>query len=77
MAEKTYGTIEKGPNLRIEVKTGEYNGKTSLHLREHYLTEDGATHVGEWLPTKKGFTLSEGVQIEDLIKLLEQAKEDF
>lgn len=77
MVDKTYGVIEKGPGLRIEVKSSEYNGKEVLHIREHYLTEDGATTVGEWLPTKKGVTLSEGIQIEDLIKLLEQAKEDF
>ncbi len=72
MADKIYGVIEKGPTSQIHVKSGEYNNKTSLHIREHYLTDDG-----KWLPTKKGFTLSEDVQIEELITALEKAKEDF
>lgn len=73
MADKVYGVIEKGPTTRVTVKKSEYKGREYLHIREFYL-QDG---TGEWLPTQKGFTFTEGVQVTDLIALLEQAKEDF
>ncbi len=72
MADKVYGTIEKGPNTRVVVKSSTYNAKEYLHIREHYVDD-----AGELKPTKKGFTLSEGVQIEELISMLTVAKEDF
>ena len=66
-----FGTIEKGPQTRIEIYVSEFNGREYLHVREHYLSDDGVT----WLPSKKGITLREAVQVEDLISALQLAKE--
>ena len=68
--EGHFGIIEKGHSSRVEVYASEFNGNEYLHVREHYLSDDGT-----WLPSKKGITLREADQIEDLIKALELAKE--
>lgn len=76
--KKFYGSIEKGPTTRLQVQTAEYREKEYLHIREFYLPDTGErTNNEDWLPTKKGFTFTEGVQIEELIALLTTAKEDF
>lgn len=70
--KRLYGVVEKGPATRLEVYGASYQGRTSLHVREHYL-DDG----GEWRPTKKGFTLREGDQIGELVDLLKTAAKDY
>ena len=68
-----FGSIEKSPRIRVDVYASEYNGKEYLHVREHFLSDDG----NEWLPSKKGITLRESVQIEELITALRNALGHF
>ena len=72
MDDKTYGVIGQNPTSRVEVKTNTFNGRKLLHLRVHFLGDDN-----EWHPTKKGFTFFEGVQIDDMIALLQVARKDY
>ena len=69
---KVYGKIDKGPNTIIRVQASMYEGNKYLHVREFFMGDDE-----EWHPTKKGFTFTEGDQVEDLIGLLQEAREDF
>lgn len=76
--KKFYGSIEKGPTTRLQVQAAEYKDKDYLHVREFYLPDTGErTNNDDWRPTKKGFTFTEGIQIEELIALLMEAQEDF
>ena len=68
-----FGIIEKSPRVRVDVYASEFNGREYLHVREHFLNDEGT----EWLPSKKGITLREGIQIEELIAALQAALKSF
>ena len=59
-------TIPRSATERIEVSINEYKGKKYLDLRTFYTTDGGAN----WLPTKKGITVS-----PDNLELLKDAIE--
>ncbi len=65
-------TIPRSATERIEVAINEYKGKKYLDLRTFYTTDDGAN----WLPTKKGITVSPD-NLELLKDAIEQAIGEF
>ena len=65
-------TIPRSTTERIEVAINEYKGKKYLDLRTFYTTDEGAN----WLPTKKGITVSPE-NLELLKDAIEQAIGEF
>ena len=62
------GEIQKNATERIRVSVSEYKGYTYLDLRIFFENDSG-----EWMPTKKGVTISKD-NIESLISLLSEGK---
>ena len=68
MAEaKILATIEWSETEQLQISVSEYRGKSYFNLRIYYTTDDGAN----WLPTKKGVTVS-----PDNLPLLKDAVEE-
>ena len=63
------GEIEKNSQEVIRVTLQQYQGTDVIDLRTYWQNDDG-----DWLPTKKGISLTAYV-IEDVIKLLQKAYE--
>jgi hypothetical protein len=64
------GEIEKGATERIQVSLNNYKGRDYVDIRVYYESEE------EWKPTKKGVTIYPD-RLEELIKLLQKAKEEW
>lgn len=62
------GEISKGKD-KIIVAVREFKGKEYVDIRTHFENNDG-----DWIPTKKGITLSPD-SLDDMIELLQSAKE--
>ena len=71
--EKQYAVIVKNPSTRIHVECNEFKGRELVHIREHFLGDDGKT----WFPTKRGVTFSEPLQLKELINALRAAEKDL
>ena len=68
MAEaKILATIQRTDTEQLQISVSEYRGKSYFNLRIFYTTDDGAN----WLPTKKGVTVS-----PDNLPLLKDAVEE-
>jgi hypothetical protein len=64
------GEISKGKD-KIIVALKEFKGKEYVDIRTHFENNDG-----DWIPTKKGITLSPE-SLDEMIDLLQTAKEKF
>lgn len=62
------GEISKGKD-KIIVAVREFKGKEYVDIRTHFESNDG-----DWIPTKKGITLSLD-SLDDMIELLQSAKQ--
>lgn len=62
------GEITKGKD-KIIVAVREFKGKEYVDIRTHFENNDG-----DWIPTKKGITLSLD-SLDDMIGLLQSAKQ--
>jgi hypothetical protein len=75
---KIYGEIIKKEDTKIVVSLQQYGKGVYLDIREQWKPE-GA----DWVPTKKGFTISEAepglalADIDKLIEMLQAAKKDI
>ena len=69
MAEepKLLATIPRNATEQIQISINSYKNKQYLDLRVYYTTDDGAN----WLPTKKGVTISP----ENLVALKDAVEE--
>lgn len=61
---KIIATIPRSATEQLQISINEYKGKSYLDLRIYYTTDDGIN----WLPTKKGVTVS-----PDNLELLKDA----
>jgi len=61
------GEIQKGKD-KIIVTVKEFKGKQYIDLRTYFQNDDG-----EWIPTKKGISLTPD-NIDDMIGFLQKAK---
>lgn len=61
------GDIAKGKD-KIIVALKEFKGKEYIDIRTHFQNDDG-----DWIPTKKGITLSPD-NLDEMIDLLKKAK---
>ena len=64
---KIIATIPRSATEQLQIAINEYKGKCYLDLRIFYTTDDGMN----WLPTKKGVTVS-----PDNLELLKDAVEE-
>lgn len=64
---KLIASIPRSATEQLQIAINEYKGKSYLDLRIFYTTDDGAN----WLPTKKGVTVS-----PDNLELLKDAIEE-
>lgn len=64
---KLIATIPRTATEQLQISINEYKGKSYLDLRIHYTTDDGLN----WLPTKKGVTVS-----PDNLELLKDAVDE-
>lgn len=64
---KLIATIPRSATEQLQIAINEYKGKSYLDLRIFYTTDDGSN----WLPTKKGVTVS-----PDNLELLKDAVEE-
>ena len=64
---KLIATIPRSATEQLQISINEYKGKSYLDLRIFYTTDDGAN----WLPTKKGVTVS-----PDNLELLKDAVDE-
>ena len=64
---KIIATIPRSATEQLQISINEYKGKSYLDLRIFYTTDDGIN----WLPTKKGVTVS-----PDNLELLKDAIEE-
>ncbi len=62
------GEIPKGKD-KIIVALKEFKGKEYIDIRTHFQNDDG-----DWIPTKKGITLSPD-NLDEMIDLLKKAKQ--
>jgi len=62
------GDMAKGKD-KIIVALREFKGKEYIDVRTHFENDDG-----EWIPTKKGITLTPD-SLDEMIGLLQKAKE--
>jgi hypothetical protein len=62
------GEIQKGKD-KIIVTVKEFKGKQYIDLRTHFENDQG-----EWIPTKKGISLTPD-NLDDMIGFLQKAKE--
>lgn len=69
--EVVFGEITKGQDTKLVVSLRSYKNSTYIDLREYWRPEDK-----DFIPTKKGFTLStdERNMVDDLITILQKAK---
>ncbi|HAX18565.1 MAG TPA: transcriptional regulator [Actinobacteria bacterium] len=61
------GELEKGKD-RIIVSLTEFKGRQYVDIRTYFENQEG-----EWIPTKKGISLTPE-NLDDMIKFLEEAK---
>jgi hypothetical protein len=61
------GEIQKGKD-KIIVTVKEFKGKQYIDLRTHFENDQG-----EWIPTKKGISLTPD-NVDDMIEFLQKAK---
>ena len=64
---KLIASIPRSATEQLQISINEYKGKSYLDLRIYYTTDDGAN----WLPTKKGVTVS-----PDNLELLKDAVDE-
>ena len=64
---KLIATIPRSATEQLQISINEYKGKSYLDLRIFYTTDDGQN----WLPTKKGVTVS-----PDNLELLKDAVDE-
>ena len=64
---KLIATIPRSATEQLQISINEYKGKSYLDLRIYYTTDDGIN----WLPTKKGVTVS-----PDNLELLKDAVDE-
>lgn len=65
-----FGEITKGQDTKLVVSLRKYKNSTFLDFREHWQPENK-----DFIPTKKGFTLSADEEtIDDMIAILQKAK---
>jgi hypothetical protein len=62
------GEIEKGKD-KIIIMLKEFKGKQYIDIRTYFENQDG-----EWIPTKKGISLTPD-NLDDVIKFLKEAKQ--
>jgi hypothetical protein len=62
------GEISKGKD-KIIIAVKEFKGKEYVDIRTHFENDEG-----DWIPTKKGITLSPD-SLDDMIDLLHTAKQ--
>ena len=51
---KLIATVPRSATEQLQISINEYKGKSYLDMRIYYTTDDGLN----WLPTKKGVTVS-------------------
>jgi len=61
------GELEKGKD-RIIVSLTEFKGRQYVDIRTYFENQEG-----EWIPTKKGISITPE-NLDDMIKFLEEAK---
>lgn len=69
---KLLSTIPRSSTEQIQISINEYKGKQYLDLRIYYTTDNGAN----WLPTKKGITVSPE-NLESFKDAIEEAIKEF
>ena len=69
---KLLAAIERTDTEQLQISISEYKGKSYLHMRIFYTTDDGQT----WLPTKKGVPFTPD-QIDLLEEAIQEAKKEF
>jgi hypothetical protein len=62
------GWLDKNSKEKIRVAVREYKGREFVDVRVYFENDDG-----QWLPTKKGITISPG-KMGELIRLLSDAE---
>lgn len=69
---KLIATVPRSATEQLQISINEYKGKSYLDLRIYYTTDDGLN----WLPTKKGVTVSPE-NMELLKDAIEEAMKEF
>ena len=69
---KLIATVPRSATEQLQISINEYKGKSYLDLRIYYTTDDGLN----WLPTKKGVTVSPE-NLELLKDAIDEAMKEF
>ena len=69
---KLIATIPRSATEQLQISINEYKGKSYLDMRIYYTTDDGIN----WLPTKKGVTVSPD-NLELLKDAIDEAMKEF
>ena len=69
---KLIATVPKSATEQLQISINEYKGKSYLDMRIYYTTDDGLN----WLPTKKGVTVSPE-NLELLKDAIDEAMKEF
>lgn len=69
---KLIATVPRSATEQLQISINEYKGKSYLDMRIYYTTDDGLN----WLPTKKGVTVSPE-NMELLKDAIDEAMKEF
>ena len=69
---KLIATVPRSATEQLQISINEYKGKSYLDIRIYYTTDDGLN----WLPTKKGVTVSPE-NMELLKDAIDEAMKEF
>lgn len=69
---KLIATVPRSATEQLQISINEYKGKSYLDMRIYYTTDDGLN----WLPTKKGVTVSPE-NMERLKDAIDEAMKEF
>ena len=69
---KLIATVPRSATEQLQISINEYKGKSYLDMRIYYTTDDGLN----WLPTKKGVTVSPE-NVELLKDAIDEAMKEF
>lgn len=69
---KLIATVPRSATEQLQISINEYKGKSYLDMRIYYTTHDGLN----WLPTKKGVTVSPE-NMELLKDAIDEAMKEF
>ena len=69
---KLIATVPRSATEQLQISINEYKGKSYLDMRIYYTTDDGLN----WLPTKKGVTVSPE-NLELLKDAIDEAMKEF